>query len=120
MAASNPMRYQLRGITQLYRGHLFVIPPEQPVIVGRLQTADIHVDDVSVSRRHCTLRHTGDSLFVRDENSVNGSYVNGVKLSGSERRLQHRDILQVGKVALMVEEVVEVEADTPVYVMAVA
>lgn len=112
------MRYQLRGITQIYRGQLFIIPPEQPVVIGRLQTADIRVDDVTVSRKHCTLMQSGDSLFVRDENSVNGSYVNGVKLTAAERRLQHRDILQVGKVALMVEEMVEIEADTPVYVMA--
>jgi pSer/pThr/pTyr-binding forkhead associated (FHA) protein len=110
------MRYQLRGITQACRGQLFDIPPEQPVVVGRLQTADIRVDDVTVSRKHCTLTQKGDVLVVRDENSVNGSYVNGVKLSAVERRLQHRDILQVGKVALMVEEVAELEADAPIFV----
>ncbi len=112
------MRYQLRGITQLFRGQLYIIPPEQSVVVGRLQTADIRVDDITVSRKHCTLRQTGDVLMVRDENSVNGSYVNGVKLTAAERRLQHRDILQVGKVALMVEEVVELEADPPIIVAA--
>ena len=112
------MRYQLRGITQVFRGQLFVIPPERPVIVGRLQSADIRVDDVTVSRKHCTLQQTGDVLIVRDENSVNGSYVNGVKLSAAERRLQHRDILQVGKVALMVEEMVELEPDAPIFVLA--
>jgi pSer/pThr/pTyr-binding forkhead associated (FHA) protein len=110
------MRYQLRGITQTWRGQLFAIPPEQPVVVGRLQSADIRVDDVTVSRKHCTLKQTGDMLFVRDENSVNGSYVNGVKLNTTERLLLHRDILQVGKVALMVEEVAEPAADEPIFV----
>jgi pSer/pThr/pTyr-binding forkhead associated (FHA) protein len=110
------MRYQLRGITQACRGQLFAIPPEQPVVIGRLQTADIRVDDVTVSRKHCTLRHSGNVLMVRDENSVNGSYVNGVKLAGGERQLQHRDILQVGKAALMVEEVADLEADAPIFV----
>ena len=111
------MRYQLRGITQAFRGRLFEIAPEKPFVVGRVPTADIRVDDVTVSRKHCTLFQAGDVLTVRDENSVNGSYVNGVKLNATEQRLHHRDILQVGKVALMVEEVVtEPEADAPIFV----
>lgn len=114
------MRYQLRGITQVFRGQLFAIPAEKPVVVGRLQSADIRVDDVTVSRKHCTLIQTGDILVVRDENSVNGSYVNGVRLNAAERKLQHRDILQIGKVALMVVEVVEAEADEPIFVAAYA
>lgn len=111
------MRYQLRGMTQAFRGQLFAITPNQALVIGRVPTADIRVDDVTVSRRHCTIKQTGDILFVRDENSVNGSYVNGVKLTGGgERRLLHRDILQVGKVALMVEEVTEPDADSPIFV----
>lgn len=112
------MRYQLRGISQASRGQVFAITPDRPVVVGRLQGSDVWIDDLTVSRRHCVLLQAGAVLVVRDEGSANGSYVNGVLLKAAERRLQHRDILQVGKVALIVEEVPDPQPDEPVYVAA--
>lgn len=114
------MRYQLRGVSQAARGQLYQIEPERPMVVGRIPASDICIDDITVSRRHCTIAQSGEDLIVRDEGSVNGSYVNGMHLKAGERRLRHRDILQIGKAAFLVEELPEAEADIPVFVAAAA
>jgi HD-GYP domain-containing protein (c-di-GMP phosphodiesterase class II) len=70
---------------------------------GRLGTLEIVLDDSSVSRRHAELRRADNGWWVRDLESTNGTYVNGVRLGPGERQLHPRDIVQFGKVAMMVE-----------------
>ncbi|HKB04929.1 MAG TPA: FHA domain-containing protein, partial [Gemmataceae bacterium] len=70
---------------------------------GRLGTLEIVLDDSSVSRRHAELRQAENGWWVRDLESTNGTYVNGVRLGPGERQLHPRDIVQFGKVAMMVE-----------------
>jgi putative nucleotidyltransferase with HDIG domain len=70
---------------------------------GRLGTLEIVLDDSSVSRRHAEVRHADSGWWVRDLESTNGTYVNGVRLGPGERQLHPRDIVQFGKVAMMVE-----------------
>lgn len=111
------MQYQLRGLTQSVRGLAFAIAPDHPMILGRQTGADILVNDPTISRRHCILHQKATVLVVRDENSTTGSYLNGVRLGRADHVLNPRDILQVGKVAFLVEVVThELEADTPIYV----
>ena len=55
---------------------------ESPLIVGR-NSPDIPLTDNTVSRRHAELISKADDCWViRDLGSANGTYVNGVKLSG--------------------------------------
>src|SRR5262249_51737592 len=70
---------------------------------GRLGTLEIVLDDSSVSRRHAEVRVSDNAWWVRDLESTNGTYVNGVRLGAGERQLHPRDIVQFGKVAMMVE-----------------
>ena len=79
---------------------------------GRLGTLEIVLDDTSVSRRHAEVRHTENGWWVRDLDSTNGTYVNGVRLGTGERQLHSRDIVQFGKVAMMVE-LLENQEKTP-------
>ena len=65
-----------------------------PIVVGRCPTADITLDDVSISRRHCQfLIDPHGALIVRDLGSTNGVYVDGRKVEkatvsmGTEIRL---------------------------------
>ena len=112
------MRYQLRGVTHALRDQTFAIVAEKRLVLGRLATSDIVLDDSSVSRRHCTLHQTDEQFCVRDEKSVNGTYVNGVRIGMTDHPLQHRDLLQVGKVVLLVEQFAEIDADVPIFVLA--
>ena len=71
----------------------------QETSVGRHADADIFLDDVTVSRRHVTLRQTGSGIVMHDNGSLNGSYVNGERVD--ERPLATGDELQIGRFKLM-------------------
>ena len=63
--------------------------------VGRAPEADILLDDVTVSRRHAELRHGAEGWSVRDVGSLNGTYVNRVRVE--DQQLHGGDELQIGK-----------------------
>lgn len=67
--------------------------------VGRHADADIFLDDVTVSRRHVTLRQTEHGIVMQDNGSLNGSYVNGERVE--ERSLATGDEVQIGRFKLM-------------------
>ncbi|MBM3979421.1 MAG: HD domain-containing protein [Planctomycetes bacterium] len=94
-----PLR--LRGISGDVKGQVW----ESDTILraGRLASLEIVLDDSSVSRRHAEVRHGDDGWHVRDLESTNGTYVNGVRIGPGEQPLKARDIVQFGKVAVIVE-----------------
>ena len=50
-------------------------------LIGRNPgSADIVVDDLSVSRRHCVVEQYSDGFAITDLSSANGTYVNGKKI----------------------------------------
>jgi pSer/pThr/pTyr-binding forkhead associated (FHA) protein len=63
--------------------------------VGRSPEADIFLDDVTVSRHHAELRHGAEGWSVRDVGSLNGTYVNRVRVE--DQHLVGGDELQIGK-----------------------
>jgi diguanylate cyclase (GGDEF)-like protein len=72
-----------------------------PLLLGRDSTADIIIDDPSVSRRQVVLELHGDSVHLIDGGSTNGTYVNDVKVSsGQTVVLQRQDRIRIGKTVL--------------------
>ena len=67
--------------------------------VGRHRSADILLDDVTVSRRHVEVDRTGDRYVVRDIGSLNGTYLNGDRIESAE--LHDGDELQIGRFKLV-------------------
>ena len=65
-----------------------------PVTIGRGRDADVQIIDQFVSRVHCELTLTGDSVWVRDLSSGNGTFVNGRK--STESVLNPGDRVSVG------------------------
>jgi diguanylate cyclase (GGDEF)-like protein len=65
------------------------------VIIGRSSGADIRLEQEAVSRNHCKLVNTGDSVIVRDLGSTNGTYVNDQLVD--EYRLRDGDLLKIGR-----------------------
>jgi putative nucleotidyltransferase with HDIG domain len=92
---------RLRGISGDIKGHTW--ESDSLLRAGRLASLEIVLDDSSVSRRHAEVRHGDDGWSVRDLDSTNGTYVNGVRIGPGEQALRPRDIVQFGKVALIVE-----------------
>jgi DNA-binding CsgD family transcriptional regulator len=65
------------------------------VVLGRGAGCDLQVDDDSVSRRHALLRVERDAVWVEDQSSRNGTWVNGVRIA-EPQRLAHGDKIGVG------------------------
>ena len=62
--------------------------------IGRWQDNDIVIDDRWVSRHHARIRRQGDTYFIEDLDSKNGTRVNGMAL-GEAKKLKDGDIVQV-------------------------
>lgn len=57
---------------------------QQEIVVGRHCDCEIPLTDPLMSRRHASFSQNGEGLVqVRDLNSTNGTYVNGVRIEGS-------------------------------------
>ncbi len=67
--------------------------------IGRSASADVAFDDGSVSRRHAVLITRSDgAVEVRDDGSLNGTYVNGERIR--RHVLAHGDVVSVGRRSL--------------------
>ncbi len=55
------------------------------ITIGRASTNDIVIDHVSVSRIHAIVTKENDGYYIADNNSLNGTYVNGNRITGKTR-----------------------------------
>jgi hypothetical protein len=62
-----------------------VVGPE--VLIGRDDDAGIRIGSDDVSRQHCLLTPTGAGVTVRDLDSRNGTFIDGVPLGANEDAL---------------------------------
>jgi hypothetical protein len=77
-------------------GSEFLLAADADVVgVGRSPESDVFLDDVTVSRRHAEFRRGADGWSVRDVGSLNGTYVNRVRVD--DQRLNGGDEVQIGK-----------------------
>jgi hypothetical protein len=75
------------------------IPQGERTTIGRSPECDIFLDDVTVSRKHAVLTEREGSLYIEDEGSLNGTFLNRKRID-SATRLENGDELQVGKYKL--------------------
>lgn len=61
--------------------------------IGR-EDCDIAIDDPAVSRTHAAIITIGNDQIVQDLQSVNGTFVNGARIS--RQVLQHGDVIEFG------------------------
>ncbi len=79
-------------------GLLDVLLPKQDVILGKKRsTADIVVEEPSVSRVHAKIIYDGD-YYLEDMNSTNGTFRNGLRMLPYEKcRLEPGDEIRLGQ-----------------------
>jgi len=70
------------------------------IIIGREAGNDVAISDSQVSRRHASLTWDGRQFIIQDPGSANGTFVNGVRLSGP-RALQPGDVIGLGPTVLL-------------------
>ncbi|HMQ03096.1 MAG TPA: DUF5715 family protein [Pyrinomonadaceae bacterium] len=64
--------------------------------IGRTPDAHLVLDDAGLSRVNTTIFREGDEVLVVDENSTNGTFLNGERISGRPRLLKNGDHLKIG------------------------
>lgn len=77
--------------------------------IGRDKANTIRLTDRNVSRRHAKLRLAPEGWYVADNDSYNGTYVNGVRIQG-EQLIANGDIVQLGDYRL---EFLDEQSTTP-------
>ena len=67
--------------------------------LGRGFSADLRLEDQSVSRRHAVVVDDGHGTRILDDRSANGTFVNGRRVT--EAPLHDRDVIRLGRIALI-------------------
>src|SRR3954469_24013230 len=67
--------------------------------LGRGFSADLRLEDQSISRRHAVIVDDGHGTRILDDRSANGTFVNGVRVTDAQ--LHDRDVIRLGRVALV-------------------
>ena len=89
------------------------IPIASRVIsIGRDPSNDLVLSDSMVSRRHAILEQRDDIYILRDNNSANGTLVNGDKVD-AEKTLRDGDLVAIGSSRLLFQLDEGVAASTP-------
>jgi hypothetical protein len=79
----------------------FPLTPPGPLLIGRLPTCQIVLNDPKVSRSHARLDFVSGAWRVRDAGSQAGTSVNGRRLPANESlELSDGDVLACGPIAL--------------------
>lgn len=65
--------------------------------IGRAESCDIRLRNVAVSRLHAGIRVVNDEVYVYDNQSSNGVFLNGIRLDGANKgyRLSNKDIFTI-------------------------
>ena len=71
--------------------------------LGRGMTADVRLDDHTVSARHAIVVLRGDRLRILDDRSTNGTFVNGRRVDDAD--LHDGDVVVLGRVVLTYRDV---------------
>ena len=80
------------------------------VTIGRGSENDFQLLDTTVSNIHAKLMQVGDTLYIEDAGSTNGTYVNGTQIK--REKLHTGDIAMIGQHKLTFEHLGETgEAD---------
>lgn len=98
------LREQGRYLALCEESEIEVLPISQGwTRIGRSATADIRLDDPSVSRRHALIvSEEPDSLRILDDRSLNGVFLNGKMVEWG--RLSDGDELAIGRFRLFALE----------------
>jgi len=94
----SPDRPLLKVLVGLNAGQLFPLDQDETVI-GRSRDADVHVDDVGISRRHARIIRERGRYVLEDLCSTNGILLNGHRVALVD--LADGDRVQLGSKAVL-------------------
>ncbi|MCX7871892.1 MAG: FHA domain-containing protein [Verrucomicrobiae bacterium] len=81
-------------------GRIYELKAEKTT-VGRVEDNAFQIPEPSVSSHHCEIYLKGDEVLVKDLNSTNGTFIDGIQIN--EGVLKPGQILRLGQVLLRLE-----------------
>jgi pSer/pThr/pTyr-binding forkhead associated (FHA) protein len=75
---------------------------DHPVAVGRAKTADVAIPDDTLSRRHFLIWREAEGYHIKDLNSQNGTWVDGLRTQMA--RLRHDVCIVAGRTVFVFRE----------------
>ncbi|MES1180979.1 MAG: FHA domain-containing protein [Verrucomicrobiota bacterium] len=72
------------------------------LVIGRAENADVRLASPRLSRQHALLTRRGTDYVIRDHDSHNGIFLNGVKIHSAT--LRDGDIIQIADCAFVYRE----------------
>ena len=73
----------------------YLLYKDQKMSIGRAPDNDIAIENPAVSRRHSAIQMIDGRYILEDNNSANGTYVNGVRVTRTE--ILDKDVITIGK-----------------------
>ena len=92
--------HYLEVIDGIENGRRYMI--ESAIVIGRVPPADLVLADSEVSRNHCKATVRGEFLIVEDLGSTNGTFVDGVRVTGPTQAAVGA-VLRIGRQSLKYE-----------------
>jgi pSer/pThr/pTyr-binding forkhead associated (FHA) protein len=81
---------------------------------GRGSEAEYRFEDDGLSRLHATVYREGERVWIVDENSLNGTFVNGEKVRASGTILENGDVVKIGHYTKLKVRISEEQISAPV------
>jgi ABC-type multidrug transport system ATPase subunit/pSer/pThr/pTyr-binding forkhead associated (FHA) protein len=67
------------------------------IIIGRSESADVLINNSQISRNHSKITKIDNKYFIEDLGSMNGTFVNGQRISG-KRQIGSDDSIIIGRI----------------------
>jgi pSer/pThr/pTyr-binding forkhead associated (FHA) protein len=75
---------------------------DQALVIGRGKDTDVRIEDLEMSKRHFVIEYKNGGHFIRDLNSINGTWVN--KRPVAETGLKPGDRIRAGQTLFAFEK----------------
>lgn len=73
------------------------------ITIGRESDNDVVVDNRLASRHHAVIQKIKDAYFIKDDNSTNGTFINGVRIPPDKYlKLNAGDKITIGNMSLVI------------------
>ncbi len=75
-----------------------------PLVIGRHSQADVPIKVLSASREHAFVKAEGGKVYVRDNDSANGTFVNDEQISPGWHVIKPGDVVSIGTTRFTVSD----------------
>ncbi len=86
---------------------------EDELSIGRTDLAQLVLPDSGLSRLNTTFFRDDDDVFILDENSTNGTFVNGEQVFSEPQKIADRDEITIGNNTQIYIEIIETKEVKP-------